>query len=60
VENTIVKQEHLNPININGSVSYEGNLKHGKYKCDSLVSWFFLFTGNRDMARLILNREAVL
>ena len=49
-QNTIVKEEHPYPININGNVSYEGNLKHGKYKRDSLVSWFFLFTGNRDMA----------
>ena len=49
-QNTIVKEEHLYPININGNVSYEGNLKHGKYKCDSLVSCFFLFTRNRDIA----------
>jgi hypothetical protein len=32
-------------MNINGNDSYEGNLKHGKYECDS-----FFFTVNRDMA----------
>ena len=28
------------PININGNISYEGILKHRKYRCDSLVSFF--------------------
>jgi hypothetical protein len=31
----------LPPININGNISYEGILKHRKYRCDSLVSFFF-------------------
>jgi hypothetical protein len=29
------------PININGNISYDGILKHRKYRCDSLV--YFLF-----------------
>ena len=28
------------PININGNISYEGILKHSKYRCDYLVSFF--------------------
>ena len=34
-------------ININGSISYEGILKHRKYTCDSLV-FFFKFIMNYD------------
>ena len=30
-------------ININGNISYEGILKHKKYRCDSLVSFFFFY-----------------
>ena len=48
-QNTIVKDEHLYTININDKVSYGGNLKHGNYKCASLVSFVF-FNVNRDMA----------
>ena len=35
------------PVNMNGSISYEGILKHRKYRCDSLVS-FILFIVNYD------------
>ena len=35
------RRTHLHH-NINGNVSYGGNLKHGKYKCDPLVSFFDL------------------
>ena len=28
------------PINNNSNISYEGILKHRKYRCDSLVSFF--------------------
>ena len=28
------------PININSNISYEGILKHRKYRCDSLASFF--------------------
>ena len=31
------------PINSNGNISYEGILKHRKYRCDSLVSFFFIY-----------------
>ena len=41
--NTIISTH----ININGNISYEGILKHRKYRCDSLVS-FFLFIVNYD------------
>ena len=30
------------PININGNISYEGILKHSKYRCGYLVSFFYL------------------
>ena len=38
----------LPPININGNISYEGILKHKKYRCDSSVSFFYLFIVNYD------------
>jgi hypothetical protein len=44
----------LYPTNINGNITYEGILKHRKYRrCDSLVSFLILFTVNReeDIAR---------
>jgi hypothetical protein len=36
------------PININDNISYEGILKHRKYRCDSSVSFFYLFIVNYD------------
>ena len=39
-QNTIDKQNHLYPVDINNNISYEGILKHRKYRCDSLVSFF--------------------
>ena len=30
------------PINMNSNISYEGILKHRKYRCDSLVSFFLI------------------
>jgi hypothetical protein len=41
--NTIIST----PININGNISYEGILKHRKYRCHSLVL-FILFIMNYD------------
>jgi len=40
--NTIVQQEHIYPIIIDGNISYEGILKHRKYRCDSLSVGFYL------------------
>jgi len=38
----------LPPSTINGNISYEVILKHRKYRCYSLVSFFILFIENYD------------
>ena len=44
------------PININGNISYDGILKHRKYRCDSLVSFFFNYLSWIMTRALTVNR----
>jgi hypothetical protein len=51
------------PININGNISYEGILKHRKYRSDSLVSFFIYresWRGHCPWIVLIQNNSYVL
>ena len=38
---TFSEQNHLYLEKINGNISYEITLKYRKYRCDSVVSFFF-------------------